>query len=104
MIMMRELARERIDILFNLATEVYRYNRDLARRYVILAFKIAMRARIRMPRYIRWRYCKKCFSPLIPGINAIIRIKPKGEGYVVVHCLDCGHIFRIPIKKRDRGR
>ncbi|RLF17560.1 MAG: ribonuclease P [Thermoprotei archaeon] len=101
---MRELARERIDILFNMAVKVYPHNKELARRYVFLAFKIAMRARIRIPRRWRWRYCKKCFSPMIPGVNALVRIKPKGESYIVIHCLDCGNIYRIPLKRRDRGR
>lgn len=89
----REMARQRIKLLFNLAEECFEKAPDLSNRYVLLAKKISMRHRIRMPRALKRRICKECGAFLVPGSNCRIRIR---NDRVVTTCLACGMIMRIP--------
>ena len=98
---LKELARERIEILLALAWKIIHKDEALARRYVEIAFKIAAKARLRLPREIKRRYCRKCKTPLVPGLTARFRIKRGCGGLrLVVTCLKCGYIRRYPLRPR----
>ncbi|WP_423793255.1 ribonuclease P protein component 4 [Methanocaldococcus indicus] len=104
----KKIAKERIDILMSLAEkEAKRGNWERAKRYVYLARKIAMKVRIKMPKKWKRRFCKKCLTFWIPGKNVRIRIKSKRYPHVVITCLECGKIYRIPYireKKEKRNK
>ncbi|MBT4539120.1 ribonuclease P [Candidatus Woesearchaeota archaeon] len=91
----KEIALERISILFTQAKEVYSKNKGLANRYVTLARKLTMKARIRMPREHKRRYCKHCYKYLMPGDNSRIRTR---DGKVVISCFECKKFTRISVK------
>ncbi len=100
----RSIARERIAILLQLADREVRRDERLAQRYVELAFRIAAKARVRIPRRVRRRFCRKCFTPLIPGLTARVRVKRGcGGTRVVVTCLRCGYVRRYPVLKKRGG-
>jgi ribonuclease P protein subunit RPR2 len=65
----KKIARERVEALFTLAERVFPYDRDLAKRYVEIALAVQQKARIRLPRKWKRRYCKKCHSFLVTGVN-----------------------------------
>ena len=91
---MVQLARERIDILFNLAErEALKGNLKRANRYVHLARKIGMRYNVRVPKRCRMHYCRKCDSFLLPGVNAEYRLN---DGKITVTCLNCSSVYRHP--------
>ena len=93
----KKMARRQIARLFQLAeTEGLNSRQDRADRYVHLARKMAMRYNISIGRYRR-HFCRKCGAFLIPGKNAIYRLN---RGKVVIHCKNCGHIFRFPYHKK----
>ena len=98
------MARERVSILLKLADEVLKMDEALARRYVELAFRISAKARLRLPRRVKRRYCRRCKTPLVPGFTARVRVK-KGCGgrRLVVTCLRCGFIRRYPLELRRAG-
>ncbi len=98
----RRVARERIVWLLTLADVVAPERPDLARRYGELARRISMRARVRIPREWRWRYCRRCKSFLIPGVNATVRIRPRRMPHLVVHCRECGAVTRRPYLREKR--
>ena len=99
---MKDLARERVSILLKLADEVLRVDETLARRYVELAFRISAKARLKLPRRIKRRYCRKCKTPLVPGLTARVRVKRGcGGRRLVVTCLWCGFIRRYPLKPKQ---
>ncbi|AIF69352.1 ribonuclease P [Palaeococcus pacificus DY20341] len=100
----KTIARERIEILFTLAERVFPYDRGLANRYVEIALAVQQKAKIRMPRKWKRRYCKKCHSFLVPGVNARIRLRQKRMPHVVVKCLECGHIMRYPYLREKKIR
>ncbi|MCC6051343.1 MAG: hypothetical protein LM580_11585 [Thermofilum sp.] len=101
---LRDLARERVAILLELAEEVLREDEALARRYVELAFRIAAKARLKLPRRLKRRYCRRCKTPLVPGLTARVRVKRGcGGRRLVVTCLRCGFIRRYPLKASRGG-
>lgn len=97
----KRVARERVETLFTLAERVFPYERELANRYVEIALAVQQKAKIRMPKKWKRRYCKKCHSFLVPGINARVRLR---NGHVVVKCLNCGNIMRHPYIKEQKTR
>jgi ribonuclease P protein subunit RPR2 len=96
----KQIARQRIQILFEQAKKVGRSDSKLAICYVGSARKIAMAARIRLPVEFRRETCKECNSLYVQGVNCRVRIKQKREPHVVVTCLNCGNQTRILLKKK----
>jgi len=96
---LRDLARQRIRILLSLADNVVRRDQELARRYVALALRLAAKARLRLPRDVRRRYCRRCKVPLIPGFTARVRIRGRRQKHLVVTCLKCGYVRRYVTAK-----
>ena len=91
---------ERIRILLRQAEETHTTDPQLAQRYVDLATKIAMRTRTHLPAELRRRICRNCNTILIPGANSRTRIRQRREHHVTITCLQCGHITRIPTRRR----
>lgn len=103
--MERRIARERMEVLFGLAEkEALGGHAARARRYVELARRLGMRYNVRMPPEFKRRFCKECLAYLVPSVNARVRV---GRGRVVVTCLSCGAIQRLPFRVEQelaRGR
>jgi ribonuclease P protein subunit RPR2 len=91
----KEIARERIGILFQKADDIFSTNKSLANRYVTLARKISMKVQLQMPREFKRKYCKHCYTYLRSGVNARIRTR---DGKVVISCFECKKFTRILIK------
>ena len=101
----KQIAKERIRILFEQAEMAREASPTLSKRYVETARKIAMAARIRLPPRYKSQICKKCNSLLVIGGNCSVRIQQKREPHLVVTCLDCGSQKRILLrKKKERNK
>jgi ribonuclease P protein subunit RPR2 len=96
----RQIAEHRIRVLFEQAGAVNRTDPHLSTRYVEIARKIAMSAKIRLPTRYRRRICKECNSLLVQGDNCRVRIRQRREPHVVVTCLSCGHQTRFLLRKK----
>ena len=99
--LVRDIAKQRITLLFKLGEEEVRRGRvDLARRYGELIYRIAAKANVKIPKPIKRRICRKCKVILIPGLTMRVRIQSEGSrgSRVVVTCLKCGWIRRYYIK------
>ena len=99
-----DLAIQRAEILLRLARQTYIRDEDLARRYVYLAFALAKRARVKLPRHMKRSFCRSCYTPLIPGVTARVRLRSDHMPHVVVKCLACGRYYRYPYKRRGGSR
>ena len=98
----KKIARERIEILLEKADNVYKKDPTLAQNYADNARKIAMKARVRLPRKWRFRFCSKCKKYLYPGINSRVRIKPGNPSRVILHCDNCEQRTKsIPLKTKN---
>ena len=100
----KQIARQRIQILFEQAKKVGRSNPKLAMQYILSARKIAMAAKIRMPVEFRRGTCKECNTLFVQGVNCRVRIKQKREPHVVVTCLNCGNQTRILLKVKQEHK
>jgi len=89
----QELALKRIKQLFKEASIAKKPER--ANRYVEIARKLAMKARIPIPRELKRKYCKDCYQYYIQGKTVRIR---NHKGRVIYYCLKCKHYRRFIIK------
>ncbi len=97
----KSLAFERVERLFELAEVASGGRPDLADRYVQLAWKLKTRYNLRLPRELGMKFCRKCRSFWRPGASCRVRIK---SGVVIITCLRCGRIKRLPLKLGKRAK
>jgi len=101
----KQIARDRVRILFDQARTVQRTNPDLSNRYIEKARKIAMAARIRLQLKHKRQICRKCNSLLIVGESCRVRIRHNREPHLVVTCLGCGSKTRIILRnKKEKNK
>ena len=91
----KEIAKDRIKILFKQAELRFKDNKGLSNRYVTLARKLAMKVKIRMPQEYKRKFCKNCYKFLMPGKNSRIRTR---DGKVIITCFECKKFTRIPVR------
>lgn len=98
----KQIAKHRIQILFQQAEAARREHPQLASRYVEVARKVAMAAKIRLPAEYRCRVCRNCNALLVFGENCRVRIKQRREPHLVVTCLACGHQTRVLLRTKKK--
>ncbi|MBS7657839.1 MAG: ribonuclease P [Candidatus Bathyarchaeia archaeon] len=98
----KEIAKERIEILFNLARKIFNFSPELANRYIQLIRKIGMKARVKIPLEYKLFICKKCNSFLVPGRNCRVRIRSEKGTKIVFTCLNCSYIKRYPATREKK--
>lgn len=98
----KQIALERIRILFQLAKEVVRKDPGLAQRYVEVARRIAMATKVRLPKEYRRLVCKHCKSFILPGVSCRVRTQTKREPHLVITCFTCGKHSRMLLRRRTR--
>jgi len=96
----KQIAKQRIQVLFQQAKNVYHDNPQLSSHYIATARKIAMAAKLCLPTTYKRQICKNCNMLLVPGDNCRVRIKQKREPHVVITCLNCGCKTRILLRKK----
>ena len=82
----KQIAKQRMQILFEQAQQIARTNPKLAAQYILTARRIAMAAKARMPVEFKRRICRKCNTFFVYGVNCRVRIKQKREPHVVITC------------------
>ncbi|MGV8150836.1 MAG: ribonuclease P protein component 4 [Candidatus Woesearchaeota archaeon] len=87
-------ANQRISELFVLAKDSD--DAVLAKRYIVLARKIATRYRTRFSREQKVSFCKNCNAFLINGKNSSVRLS---NGNIVLSCKECNFVRRFKFKK-----
>lgn len=100
----RRIAMQRIQTLFRLANETFSENHALAQRYVDIARRIAMGARIRLPKEYRRQVCRHCKSFILPSVNCRVRIQQRREPHIVITCQNCGKAMRLPLRKKVKEK
>lgn len=91
----RNIASERIIILFHEAKLMFKEDPKFSNKYVKLARKIAMKYKVKIPSKLKRQFCKNCLHFLVPGRNLRVRTS---KGNIVYFCLDCKHHTRIGYK------
>ena len=97
----KELVLERISILFKEAKTAFKKDPKLANRYVKLARELAMKYKVRIPPTLKRRFCKHCYSYLVPSVNLRVRTR---NNKVVYYCLNCKKYMRFPYLREKKAR
>jgi len=100
----KQIARQRIQILFEQAKQVCKTDPQLATQYIKFARKIAMAAKIRLPVEFRRGTCKSCNALFVQGVNCRVRIKQKRKPHIVITCLNCGNQTRILLGRKKEQK
>ena len=93
----RDLALEKITLLFKEAISSFKTDPKTADKNVKLARKTAMTFKVKIPLKFKRRFCKNCYSFLLPGKNCRIRTN---KGNIVYYCLNCKGFTRIGYKSK----
>lgn len=96
----KQIAKQRVKILFQQARAVYHDKPQLSRCYITTARKISMAARMPLPTTYKRQICTNCNTLMVQGDNCRVRIRQNREPHVVITCLSCGRKKRIPFKKK----
>jgi ribonuclease P protein subunit RPR2 len=97
----REIVLERVKVLFREAESMFKKDPKLANRYVKLARELAMKYKVKIPSNLKRRFCKHCYSYLVPSVNLRVRMR---EGKVVYYCLNCRKYMRFPHIREKKKR
>jgi len=89
----KDMAYERILLLFELAHEQFKTHPKRSDRYVGLARRIGMRYRLRIPGELKKQICKHCHAYLVQGSNARTRLQGT---HITTTCMVCGKVMRKP--------
>jgi ribonuclease P protein subunit RPR2 len=90
----KEIAAQRILILFDSAISNARNNPKLAERQAQIARQISMRFKIKMPWQIQTSFCKKCKKFIVPSISSRVRIGRSSVKSIRITCNFCNHTYR----------
>jgi ribonuclease P protein subunit RPR2 len=105
--LIKEIAAERIQLLYNLAVATVDKDADLSSEYVKTLRRISAHYKVGIPDKIKDTVCKRCNLVLVPGLTASVRLA-SSKGYLVYTCRRCNgenHIFyKAPMKKRSTGK
>ena len=91
----KEAALGRTILLFDEAKKAFKSDKDLANKYTKIGRKIAMKHKVKLPRDLKRRFCKHCYSYLVPGKNLRVRNQ---KSKIVYYCLECKKYMRFPLK------
>ena len=89
----KQIATQRIQILFHNALSNAKNNPKLAERQAEIAKKISMKFKIKMPFELNSSFCKKCKKFIAPGIASKIRLNSKPKS-IRITCSYCNHTYR----------
>ncbi len=84
----QKTALERIYRLFELAEK--QKDEKLAKRYLMLAKRIGEKVNVKIPKELKQKYCKKCYS---------LKVKARKEKeFLIITCESCGQEKRYSAK------
>ncbi len=96
---LKDIARERIGKLFSEASKAFGDDPLLSKRYVEIARRISSKHKVRIPRELRRRFCRRCNAYFVPSRS--VRVRLKGQKMVYT-CLECRGITRLPYLREKR--
>ena len=95
----KAIARQRIAILHAKAQQIQQAEPIRAQRLADLARRVASRNRIHLPPELKHATCHNCKALLTPS-NSHTRIRQTREPHVATTCHNCGHVNRIPLRRK----
>jgi len=94
------IAKERIEILLDLAKKEFKNHPERSKKYVELARKIGKRYNVRLTKEQKRNFCKKCNQLLIPNETSETIIDSRKK-VVNIKCINCSYIYKYPYNKGE---
>lgn len=95
-----KIALERVESLIELASSTFEKRPELAHKYIELAWKIKTSYNLKLPKFLKRKFCRKCRTLWVPGRTCRVRIRSSRPPHIAITCLECGRVKRIPYKNR----
>lgn len=89
----KRASAEAVEILLDQAEQAFASHPQRSRRYVQMAFALIKKNRIRLPREMRLRFCKKCLRYWMPDKTVTITFEPRRNG--MLFTCACGAKRRV---------
>ena len=93
----KKKAIEEIKAIFDIAGKYFKTEKKKANLYVKKARRLAMRHNIKLGSVLKKKFCKHCYSYIVPGVNCRVRTRNK---MIVYYCLECKRYMRFGIRKK----
>jgi ribonuclease P protein subunit RPR2 len=90
-----KIAKERIEILLDLAKKEFKNHPERSKKYIELARKIGKRYNVRLTKEQKRSFCKKCNQLLIPNETSETIIDSRKK-VVNIKCMNCSYIYKYP--------
>jgi len=91
----KRIAINRIRYLYKKALEVFDRDQNLSRRYIQILFEIKKKYSLKNIKWLRNKFCKRCYTIWISGKTLSIRVR---KGKIIYRCKNCGYVKRFKIK------
>ena len=91
------MAEDRVNGLFNMASDEFSKYPERSHRYVRIALKLIAKSGINVPKKFRRNYCRKCKKYLSSGVNSSFRTR---KGKLIIRCFTCKNFRRIVLKPK----
>ena len=88
----KKMVLQEIKAFFDRARTAFKTDRRFANEHVRKARRLSMKFKVKLPRELKRRFCKHCYSYLMPSVNLRVRTK---NGKVVYYCLECKRFTRF---------
>ena len=98
----KRIAFDRIRRLMEFARRHAAERPELAREAILLAMRVARKARIKIPREYRRTFCRRCGTSFYTPGSFTVRVRDRRSTHVVVRCNVCGYVRRIPAVREKR--
>ncbi len=94
----QELAERAVDKYFKAAERFFKEDKETANDCAREARRVAMKFKVRIPSKYKRRFCKKCLSYLVPGVNCRVRLHKKN---VITYCFKCKNVMKVGYRAID---
>jgi RNase P subunit RPR2 len=91
----RDIAEERIRILFSFAEQDAGKTDGLSKRYIRLIKKLSSHYKVTIPKKLKATMCKKCNDIIVPGVNGKVRLASSTRRVLCI-CDKCGTENGLP--------
>lgn len=93
----KKIALERIWRLMELAEKEFSKKPERSQRYIDLMNKVAQKNRVRIPRELKLKFCRKCHAFLKKGKNVSLEKKPP---FLILTCQECNYSRKMSLKPK----
>lgn len=90
----KQIAKERIEILLKEAEKTWRTNKKRAKTYLKNVKRLCEHYKVRLTKSQKRTFCRKCFTFFIPGESMLVRFDSDNR-FIMYICKECGKKIKM---------